>query len=207
MGLLTEINIFTILWLVLLPLPLGYLFKIIKTSFKGYDELPDFDNWKSIYLDGVKLIAVIIIYALPVLLLILSINYTQIFPIEPSNFSILNLWPLFIGPQLLIFIAIGLIEYMAIANMALYEGEISSAFHFREIIKRISLLGWKEYLTSYIIIWILALVTALISYLALLLLIGIVIIPLVIVPYFMALNSRFLALIFASSEDAEIKKG
>jgi len=32
-GLITEINIFTILWLVLLPLPLGYLFKIIKTSF------------------------------------------------------------------------------------------------------------------------------------------------------------------------------
>ena len=204
-GLITEINIFTILWLVLLPLPLGYLFKIIKTSFKGFDELPDFNNWKSIYLDGAKLIIVMIIYALPVIILFLLINYAQIFPIEPSNFSILNLWPLLIGPQLLIFIAIGFVEYMAIANMALYEG-ITGAFSFREIIKRISMIGWKKYLIYYILIWILALVTVLISYIALLILIGIIIIPLVIAPYFMILNSRYLSLIFASSEDVEIIK-
>ena len=38
-GILTEINIFTLLFLILLPLPLGYLFKIIKSSFKGFDKL------------------------------------------------------------------------------------------------------------------------------------------------------------------------
>jgi len=146
-----------------------------------------------------------IIYALPVIILFSLINYAQIFPIEPSNFSILNLWPLLIGPQLLIFIAIGFVEYMAIANMALYEG-ITGAFSFREIIKRISMIGWKKYLIYYILIWILALVTVLISYIALLILIGIIIIPLVIAPYFMILNSRYLSLIFASSEDVEIIK-
>jgi hypothetical protein len=206
MGLLTEINIFTIFWLVILPIPSGYLLKIIKASFNGFDELPDYNDWKLIYLDGVKLIAVVLIYALPVILFLL-LNNAQILPIDLSNFSILNLWTFFMGPQLLIFIAIGFLEYMAIANMALYEGEIIAAFSFREIFKRISMIGWKEYLTYYIIIWILALITGLISFLAVLILIGIVITPLVIVPYFMILNSRFLALIFASSADVELKKG
>lgn len=206
MGLLTVINIFTVIWLLLLPVPLGYLFKVIKTSFRGFDELPEFNNWKSIYLDGIKLIAVIIIYALPFILPIFLINYDWILPIDPSKLSLVNLWPLFMGPQFLIFLAIGLIEYMAIANMALYEGEISAAFSFRAIVKRISLMGWKNYLIYYFIIWIIAVVTVLISYLALLMVIGIVIIPLVIIPYFMIFNSRYLAMIFASSEDNDAKK-
>lgn len=199
---LTVFNIFTVLWLLLLPIPLGYLFKIVKTSFKGLDELPDFDNWKSIYLDGFKLIVVIIIYALPVAAIFLLIN-PGIISIDPSNFSLIILWSLFIGIPLLIFIAIGLIEYMAIANMALYDGNITAAFSFREIIKRISMIGWRKYLIYYFLIWIIVVLTALISYLTLLITVGIIIIPLVIIPYFMILSSRLLAMIFASSEDLQ----
>jgi len=65
--------------------------------------------------------------------------------------------------QIIIFLLIGLIEYVGIANMALYEGEISTAFRFREILARISMIGWRKYLLSYAIIWILAVLTALIS--------------------------------------------
>lgn len=200
-GVLNSVNFFSI-FLIILPLPLGYLLKIIKTSFKGSDELPDFDNWKSMYLNGIKLILTVIIYFLPIIILVLILNPSQIFSLFNTNFSLYNLWSMFLGSigQIIIFIAIGVMEYVGIANMALYDGEIRAAFRFREIINRISMIGWKKYLISYLIIWILGFLTFIISILMLFILIGLIIIPLIIIPYFMTLNARFLALIFASSE-------
>lgn len=200
-GVLNSVNFFSI-FLIILPLPLGYLLKIIKTSFKGSDELPDFDNWKSMYLNGIKLILTVIIYFLPIIILVLILNPSQIFSLFNTNFSLYNLWSMFLGSigQIIIFIVIGVMEYVGIANMALYDGEISAAFRFREIINRIAMIGWKKYLISYLIIWILGFLTFIISILMLFILIGIIIIPLLIIPYFMTLNARFLALIFASSE-------
>lgn len=201
-GVLTELNVFTLLCLILLPLPLGYLFKIIKSSFKGLDELPDFDNWRSMYLDGVRVILTVIIYVIPVVAVFLFFNFELLFSLNISSFSIFALWPWILGStiQIIIFILIGLVEYVGIANMALYEGEIGAAFRFREIFKRISMIGWKKYLISYAIIWILGIIAALFSIISILVLVGILIIPLLIVPYFMTLNARFLALVFASSE-------
>lgn len=200
-GVLNSVNFFSI-FLIILPLPLGYLLKIIKTSFKGSDELPDFDNWKSMYLNGIKLILTVIIYFLPIIVFVLILNPSQIFSLFNTNFSLYNLWSMLLGSivQIIIFIAIGVIEFVGIANMALYDGEISAAFRFREIINRISMIGWKKYLIFYLIIWILGFLTFIISILMLFILIGIIIIPLLIIPYFMTLNARFLALIFASSE-------
>jgi hypothetical protein len=201
-GILTEINIFTLLFLTILPLPLGYLFKIIKSSFKGSDDLPDFNNWRSMYTDGLRLILVLLIYSIPLVGVFLFFNYTVLFNLNIPGFSLYLLWSWLLGSfiQVIIFLLIGLVEYIAIANMALYEGEIRAAFRFREIIQRISMIGWKEYLIYYAIIWILGILTALISLLSLSIMIGFVIIPLLIAPYFVILNTRFLALVFASSE-------
>src|SRR5690606_24468228 len=89
-GVLNSVNFFSI-FLIILPLPLGYLLKIIKTSFKGSDELPDFDNWKSMYLNGIKLILTVIIYFLPIIILVLILNPSQIFSLFNTNFSLYNL--------------------------------------------------------------------------------------------------------------------
>lgn len=201
-GVVTELNLFTVLCLILLPLPIGYSFRIIKASFDGFDELPEFNNWKSMYLDGLKVIVTLIIYAIPVIAVFLFFNPDLIFHLDMVNFTLLYLGSSILNSttQIIIFILIGFIEYIGIANMALYDGEISAAFRFREIIRRISSIGYKKYLLSYIIVWVLAILSALVSYITLLILIGIVIIPLLIAPYFMILTARFLALVFASSE-------
>lgn len=201
-GILTEINIFTLLFLIILPLPLGYLFKIIKSSFKGFDKLPDFNHWRYMYTDGIKLIFVLIIYAIPMVAVFLFFNYELLFNLNIPGFSLYLLWSWLFGstPQIIIFLLIGLVEYIGIANMVLYDGEISAAFRFREILKRISMMGWKKYLVFYATIWILGIFAALISIITLSVLIGIIVIPLLIIPYFLALNARFCALVFASSE-------
>lgn len=201
-GILTEFNPFTLLFLIIVPLPLGYLFRILKTTFKGSDGLPDLNKWKNMYLDGIRVIIVAFIYAVPVIAISLFLFFDQITSLITVNLSIFTLWGILTGSiiQIIVFIIIGLIEFIAIANIALYEGEISAAFRFGEIIRRISMIGWRKYVISYAIIWGLGLITVLISLLAFTLVIGIIIVPLIIAPYFVILNTRLLALIFASSE-------
>lgn len=201
MGLLTQLNLFTLLCLILIPLPLGYLLRIIKTTFQGLDELPNFDNWKNMYGDGLKVIITLFIYSLPVLVIFIVLNQGFLFSQILTNYSLLTLQPLIFGSsfQLIVFIIIGLFEFVGLANMALYDG-FTAAFSFREIVRRISMLGWGKYLVCYLTIWLIIILTVLISILTTMALIGIILVPLLIVPYFMALNTRFLALVFAASE-------
>jgi hypothetical protein len=143
---------------------------------------------------------VIIIYAIPVIIIALISNINQLPTI--SAISALYLWGIVTGSnlQIILFFIIGFIELIGIANMALYDGEFKAAFNFSEIRQRISMINWKRYLAYYIIIWIIGVITVFISTVTLTLLVGIFIVPLIIVPYFLVLSTRFLALIFASSE-------
>jgi hypothetical protein len=201
-GVITQLNLFTLLFLIMLPLPIGYLFKIIKTSFRGFDELPNFNSWKEMYADGLKVLLTIFIYALPILLIFILLNQGQLITSVINNYSLIALQPFILGSsiQIIVFIIIGLVEFMGIANMALYDGEFMAAFSFREIVKRISMIGLAKYLACYLIIWLIIALAVLISILTMIALIGIILVPLLIVPYFLVLNTRFLALVFASSE-------
>ena len=193
-------NIFLSFFLIVGFIPAGYLLRILKTSFKGSDELPIFNDWMKMFIDGFKVVMVIMIYAIPVIIIALILNINQLPTI--SNFSALYLWGIVTGSnfQIILFFIIGFIELIGIANMALYDGEFKEAFNFREIRQRISMINWKRYLAYYILIWIIGVITVFISSVTLTLLVGIFIVPLIIAPYFLVLSTRFLALILASSE-------
>jgi hypothetical protein len=193
-------NIFLSFFLVVGFIPAGYLLRILKTSFKGSDELPIFNEWMKMFIDGFKFVLVIMIYALPVIIIALIMNINQLPTI--SAFSILYLWGIVTGSnlQIILFFIIGFIELIGIANMALYDGEFKAAFNFGEISHRISMINWKRYLVFYILIWIIGVITVFISTVTLTLLVGIFIVPLIIAPYVLVLSMRFLALVFASSE-------
>ena len=193
-------NIFLSFFLIIGFIPAGYLLRILKTSFNGSDELPIFNEWMKMFIDGFKVVMVIIIYAIPVIIIALISNINQLPTI--SAISALYLWGIVTGSnlQIILFFIIGFIELIGIANMALYDGEFKAAFNFSEIRQRISMINWKRYLAYYIIIWIIGVITVFISTVTLTLLVGIFIVPLIIVPYFLVLSTRFLALTFASSE-------
>lgn len=202
-GIPAGLNPFTLPFLVILPLTLGYLFKIIKTTFKGSDELPHLNEWKKMYRDGLKVILVAIIYAIPVIIISLTLFFSQMSMYNSQTINMNIFWGMFIIsnlPLMMVFFIIGLIEIIAISNMALYEGEIGAAFRFSEIIERISMIGWIKYIIFYVIIWVLGLISAALSFMLLSLIIGIIIVPLLIVPYFIILITRLSALIFASSD-------
>jgi hypothetical protein len=50
-------------------LALGYLFKVVKSSLAGAEELPDFEAWGEMMVDGLKLFLVYLIYTLPALII------------------------------------------------------------------------------------------------------------------------------------------
>ena len=56
------------------------------------------------------------------------------------------LWAIVIGYIVYIIVAaiIGLIEVIAIANMAYYDGDLGAAFRFGEILDHIARIGWEN---------------------------------------------------------------
>lgn len=184
---------------------LGYLFRIIKATFAGIDELPDFDEVGELFIDGIKIFIVGLIYAIPVIIiavilgLLLSFNPSY----STGTFTGFDMFTFALGYSIYIVVAIiiGLIEVIAIANMALYEGELGAAFKFSEVMDRIAMIGWGQYITWYVIMVLLGLVAAVIAGLTIAIIIGFIIAPLIIYPYFSMFGARSLALLFASSED------
>lgn len=66
----------------------GYLFRILNTSLDDLTELPEFDDWKEMFIDGVKVFSVVIVYSAPVILIIafLLITFYQLFVITGSTY-------------------------------------------------------------------------------------------------------------------------
>ena len=106
---------------------------------------------------------------------------------------------------IIIAVIIGLIEVIAIANMAYYNGDLGAAFRFSEILDYIARIGWGKYIATYIVIAIVAFIGFFIGILTFFILIGIILLPLIIAPYIAMFGSRAIALLFidAVAEDQE----
>lgn len=157
----------------------GYLFKIIKTSLDNENKLPEFNNWKNLLVDGVKVFLTFIVYLilppfvifLIILLLMggissLGLDISSLIgglgPYSLNFFStgvLSGVENLFILAYNILnqFVIVLLIEFLiilplflvAIANMA-YEREFAAAFRLREIIEIIEDIGWANLLRWYI---------------------------------------------------------
>lgn len=165
----------------------GYLFKIIEFSLDNKVGLPEFNNWAGMCIDGIKVFLVFIAYLIiPVTVLIflallslgenspfieISVS-TMLGSMDPSGLIVSVIWPTFLNFMAILYdfflpggifaliyaIVVIPLFLVAIANMAYYDGEFSSAFRFREIIDEIKSIGWNNLLKWYIATGILFLV-------------------------------------------------
>jgi hypothetical protein len=186
----------------------GYLFRIIKATLVGLDELPEFDKIGDMFIDGLKIFVISIVYAIPVWIITAIIGLITGPGMNTSTSIGLNpmmFWGLIAANLIAIIIAliIGLIEIIAIVNMAYYDGELGAAFRFSEILEHIARIGWGKYIATYIIVAIIAFIGFLIGILTLFILIGIILLPLVIAPFITMFATRAIALLFAYNEETE----
>ncbi len=189
---------------------IGYILRIIKSTIAGYDDLPEFDDLGELFIDGLKVLIVGIIYNIIPLIVILIGIFGSIAAVggaanitaNPLAFAGLLGATVIIG--LILAFIFGIFEIIALANMAFYN-ELGAAFKFSEIVERISKIGWGKYIIWFIImivIWII--VTIITSILSAIPYIGIIIAIIFVYSYFYMFAGRSIALIFALTE--EIRK-
>ena len=184
----------------------GYVFRIIKATLAGMDELPEFDEIGEMFVDGLKILVVSIVYAIPIWIIAAIIGLITGTGMGTTSTSLdpTMMWAVLGSSIVFIIVAliVGLVEIMAIVNMAYYNGELGAAFRFSEILDRIAQIGWGKYIVTYIVIAVISFIAFLIGWLTMLVLIGFILLPLIIVPYMAMFGSRAIALLYASTEEA-----
>jgi hypothetical protein len=183
----------------------GYMLRALKATLAGSDELPEFGDWGEMVVDSLKLIIVSIVYSIiPAIVIFIGIL--------GSAASIQNLGSLMspmaafglIGGVVLIGIILeiifGLALIMAIANMALYDSELGAAFRFSEILDLIKSIGWVDYIIWFVVMIIIGIVIGIIASILNVLIIGILLTPLIVLPYAYLIYSRALGLLVTSED-------
>ncbi|MBI5679784.1 MAG: DUF4013 domain-containing protein [Methanobacterium sp.] len=186
----------------------GYYLRIIKSTLAGVDEVPEFDNLGELFIDGIKVLIVGIVYMiipmiiwlvalLPVFLALLSGSQSSAIAGLSSILTIVLMLIAFI-----VTIIMSLLVLPAIVNMGLYDGSIGAAFRFSEVMEKISTIGWGSYILWIIAIWItmmiLGLIIGIIGFILLIIIIG----PLLWIlggAYLTMFQARSVGLLFASS--------
>jgi hypothetical protein len=194
---------------------LGYILRMLKGTLAGLDDLPEFDEVGEMFIDGLKILIVGIVYAIPIwiIALIFGLIASAIFPASTTTyigtdstamlFGLIGSYAIF----LIVALIVGLVEIMAIVNMAYYDGDLGAAFRFSEILDYISRIGWGKYILTYIVI---ALVSTIIVIAAMfigiiLLFVGIFITLPIAMSYTSMFGTRAIALLFADGLSEEVE--
>jgi hypothetical protein len=162
---------------IIFPLFMGYMMRI----YRGTNPAPELNEWGSMFIDGIKLWIVEIIYALPVIFLDFVLlgsasvafistlkNSASGLYIDPNAMMGLLLG-IFFGSLIIVIVAviIGLVTATAFIRFA-RTGSFSEAFNFTEIFSHIGKIGWMTYI---------------VALLMLVIMIGIVMVVSLVIPY------------------------
>jgi hypothetical protein len=197
-------------------LALGYMFRVVKATLAGIDELPAFEEWGEMLVEGIKLFLVYLIYSLPAIIIgifsfislwssVSSITYiTQASggTLTPEMF-----FSIFSGTALVGLIFAGLyslviypIMAVAVGNMAYYNGDFGAAFRFGEILSTISEIGWVDLIIWYIVVILVGGVIAFIgSIIGIIPILGWIAILLIVYPYLYLFYARAIAWLYISA--------
>ena len=135
-------------------LVLGYYYRVLDTSthgmINGDEKLPDFSDLTSMFVDGLKVFLVKLVYLLiPIIILII----TRLIGGGASNLnSMAGNGIITVGTIISIILAIifYFLSIMAVANMVAENGSIKAAFDFKGIFKIITNIGWLRYIGFYL---------------------------------------------------------
>ena len=161
---------------------LGYAVKVLK----GGDVAPELEGWGKLFIDGIKLLILVIAYIIIPIIVIFAGIFMGAFT------GGIGLIIIILGYILLL--AFGIAVPMAAVRFAKTES-LGEGFNFSEIFKRIKEIGWAKYILSYaVLIIVLILFMAFIGLLDMLLTellqIGFII-PLIIMPFLLLWKGKF----------------
>lgn len=188
----------------------GYFFRIIKSSLAGISDLPSFDDFVTMFIDGIKVAVVGFVYSIPAVILILIFAASIIISLisNPSSIPIGALIGAGVGIILamLYMLIITPIIAVAVANMAHNDSEFGAAFRFSEIFDSIGNIGWGNIIIWYIVTIIVyivigaigGIITGLFSLISPV--VTIVLMSLIVTPYLQMYVARSVALLYSSQD-------
>ena len=150
-----------ILATILLGIPMaGYMMRI----YRGATPAPEVDHWGRLTVDGLKLVIIGLIYAIPVIIISL-IPYVMVAWSAPTAGpvgSVTRMDPgttgMMITGLLLLMLIVFILEIviailLPIASIRFARsGRFSDAFRFRDILARIGKIGWINYLVALLLV-------------------------------------------------------
>ena len=184
---------------IIFPLYLGYILRI----YRGANPSPQIDNWGSMFIDGIKLFIVGLIYAIPVLVLCFVLFGSADMirsSVSPSTIGGLILAVL-MGATILIIIAI--ITWLIVMTAGVRfarTNSIGEAFNFGAIFTHIDQIGWMTYLIALLMILIALVNIAIICLLVNMVIpyIGIILF-LILLPFLSLFSPRYITLLYESA--------
>lgn len=148
---------------IIFPLLWGYALEVVR----GKKPAPELENWGKLFVDGLKLLLIVIIYAIPALILLIGfvgvgalMALAGAFASSPG--TVLAGIGSIIGGILVAFIVaiiIALVEIIGIIRFA-RTGSIGEAFNFNAILDHIGKIGWVSYIVNLIVLVIVVIVIA-----------------------------------------------
>jgi len=184
---------------IIFPLYLGYVMRI----YRGANPSPNLDNWGSMFIDGIKLFIISVIYAIPVL--ILSFVLFESTDMIRSSVNPNTIGGIIIAVLMgaIFFIIVALITWLIIMTAGVRfarTNSIGEAFNFGAIFTHIGKIGWMTY-----IIALLMLIIALVNIVIICLVINMVIpyigiiLLLILLPFLCLFSPRYITLLYESA--------
>jgi len=154
-GIFSNVNRWIKLFvaIICLGIPMnGYIMRI----YRGASPAPEVDQWGTLFVDGIKLIIVGIIYAIPMMILWVFIFGSMLLTVVQGNMSTAAMenWSPNLGLILVMYaieIVIAIIMPVAAIRFA-RTGSFSEAFNFSAILETIKKIGWINYIIALILV-------------------------------------------------------
>jgi len=179
---------------IIFPLILGYELEV----YRGKKPAPEPADWGKLFIDGIKLFIIQLIYAIPVLLVaLIFIGGGALMAMSGSPGAVVAaVGSIIIGVLITVIVAIiiGLFEAMGVVRFA-RTGLMGEAFNFNAILDRIGKIGWGSYILALIVVFVVAFIIA--GILSLIPLIGGLLV-IIVAPALAIFVARYITLIYDS---------
>ena len=188
---------------------LGYYLRAMKFSLKGENEIPELNDWKEMFKDGIRMIGAGFLYFLIPGIFIFAVVSVALVSRFQNTFS---MWTaVFMIVAALVYLTVTFLFMMGQANMA-YRGKLGDALSLRQVIDVIKKIGVLRYILLCMVVFLLVGVILVAGCLVNLIpLVGVVITSLFISSYSNMFQARAFALIYQEgmqkgSQDADVPR-
>ncbi len=212
-----------ILFIIAAILVQGYFYRVIKSTLAGLDDLPDFDEWGEMFVSGLKVLVVQVVYniifgiiaiiPIGIIFLIFGIigGFLGVFTAAFTSSATLTpgaaigsgvlFWGMYLAIfltyliMLVVMVLYAIMFPLGVANMA-YHDKMSAAFEVSQIREKIKDIRWGKAIIWVVAIYFVIIVAVLISYILGLLLVGLILVPLIIIPLMIIFYARSTGLLY-----------